>query len=85
MGITEKNIDTLFVHAEGRGAGFGKALIQHAISLQPELTVDVNEQNSAARGFYLHMGFVQMGRSDLDSEGRPYPLLHLRSSASKNY
>jgi putative acetyltransferase len=78
MGITERNIDTLFVHAEGRGKGFGKALVQHAIALFTDLTIDVNEQNAEAFGFYLHMGFVQVGRSDIDSEGRPYPLLHLR-------
>ena len=80
MGITEHNIDTLFVHADGRGKGFGKALIQHAIASFTDLTIDVNEQNPDAFGFYRHMGFVQVGRSEVDSEGRPYPLLHLRRS-----
>ncbi|MGB7196296.1 MAG: acetyltransferase [Collimonas pratensis] len=78
MGLTEENIDTLFVHAEGRSRGYGKALMRHAIGLHPNLTIDVNEQNGAAFGFYRHMGFVQVGRSEVDSEGRPYPLLHLR-------
>ncbi|TMD66902.1 MAG: GNAT family N-acetyltransferase [Chloroflexi bacterium] len=41
-------------------------------------TVDVNEQNDQALGFYLRMGFVVVGRSELDSNGKPYPLLHMR-------
>ncbi|HKB39870.1 MAG TPA: hypothetical protein VKD72_25770, partial [Gemmataceae bacterium] len=46
-----------------------------------ELTVDVNEQNAAARGFYEACGFVVEGRSELDDQGRPYPLLHMRLAA----
>jgi putative acetyltransferase len=37
----------------------------------------VNEQNPEAVGFYLHYGFAQTGRSPLDGEGRPFPLLHM--------
>jgi len=41
------------------------------------MSVDVNEQNPEAVGFYLHIGFVQTGRSPLYGEGHPLPLLHL--------
>lgn len=41
-----------------------------------ELTV--NEQNPGAVGFYEHMGFSTYRRTDLDEEGRPYPLLYMR-------
>ncbi|WP_326566727.1 acetyltransferase [Amycolatopsis rhabdoformis] len=68
----------LFVHADHRGAGIGSALLRKAFAEFPVLTVDVNEQNPQALGFYLHHGFVVVGRSELDSEGRPFPLLHLR-------
>ncbi len=34
-------------------------------------------------GFYLHYGFVQTGRSPLDGEGRPFPLLHMSLPASR--
>jgi putative acetyltransferase len=37
----------------------------------------VNEQNAQAVGFYEHLGFQRTGRSDKDSQGRPYPLIHL--------
>ena len=39
--------------------------------------VDVNEQNEPALGFYRHLGFAVVGRSALDGQGRPYPLLHM--------
>jgi putative acetyltransferase len=60
------------------GRGVGRQLVRHARSLWPELTVDVNEQNDAARRFYAACGFVVAGRSELDEQGRPYPLLHMR-------
>jgi putative acetyltransferase len=47
--------------------------------------VDVNEQNSAARRFYEACGFVVEGRSELDDQGRPYPLLHMRLAAPSTH
>lgn len=76
MGMTEAQIDALFVHAEARGVGL--ALVEHAAKLHPVLTVDVNEQNLSGAGFYARMGFETTGRSPVDDDGRPYPLLHLR-------
>ena len=40
--------------------------------------VDVNEQNNQAVGFYKHIGFNTYKRSDLDGEGKEYPILHMR-------
>jgi putative acetyltransferase len=45
------------------------------------MTVDVNEQNTKAVGFYERIGFKRTGRSRLDGQGRPYPLLHLSWAA----
>lgn len=39
--------------------------------------VDVNEQNAQAVGFYMHMGFSIVGRSETDPDGKPYSILHL--------
>jgi len=78
MFLHEGHLEALFVAAYARGLGIGKWLISHAIMLYPELSVDVNEQNKQAVGFYQHMGFQLSGRSELDNQGRPYPLLHLR-------
>lgn len=55
----------------------GKLLIEHALSLTPKLTTNVNEQNEQAVGFYQKMGFRVTGRSETDDLGQPYPLLNL--------
>lgn len=78
MGMTGAQIDSLFVHADAHGRGVGRALVAHAAALHPVLTVDVNEQNTSGAGFYTHLGSAIIGRSPVDDDGRPYPLLHLR-------
>ena len=77
MGMTDNNIDSLFISPDQRGKGIGKHMIAHA-KKQGTLTVDVNEQNTQGVGFYRHVGFVETGRSETDDQGRPYPLLHLK-------
>ncbi|MDH0729778.1 acetyltransferase [Pseudomonas sichuanensis] len=77
IGLNENHVEMLFIEPDLRGKGIGRALLEHARSSRNQLSVDVNEQNPEAVGFYLHYGFVQTGRSPLDGEGRPFPLLHL--------
>ena len=50
-------------------------------SLRSPIFTDVNEQNLQAVGFYEHLGFVPIGRSERDGQGRAYPLIHLRSAS----
>ncbi|MCD2195482.1 acetyltransferase [Actinomycetospora endophytica] len=71
-------VDMLFVDPSVHGRGAGSALVDEAAAHHRVLTVDVNEQNTAASAWYARRGFVQTGRSETDTEGRPYPLLHLR-------
>jgi putative acetyltransferase len=78
MGMSGSKMDSLFIAPEFQRRGAGLRLVLHAHALHGELTVAVNEQNVAARGFYEACGFVVEGRSELDDQGRPYPLLHLR-------
>lgn len=78
MGLSGAHVDTLFIDPASRGQGVGRRLLDHARELAGPLSVDVNEQNVQAVGFYRHMGFVQTGRSPQDDAGRPYPLLHMR-------
>ncbi|MBA1263710.1 acetyltransferase [Stutzerimonas sp. NM35] len=77
IGLNENHVEMLFIEPDLRGKGIGRALLDHARSSRKQMSVDVNEQNPEAVGFYLHYGFVQTGRSPLDGEGRPFPLLHL--------
>ncbi|CAJ1772753.1 Peptidyl-lysine N-acetyltransferase YjaB [Aeromonas salmonicida] len=76
-GVHDGNIKMLFLAPEARGRGIGRLLVAHAISRQGATRVDVNEQNVQALGFYQRMGFVVTGRSPLDGQGKPYPLLHM--------
>ena len=76
-GVHDGNLEMLFLAPEARGRGIGRLLVAHAISRQGATRVDVNEQNGQALGFYQRMGFVVTGRSLLDGQGKPYPLLHM--------
>lgn len=76
-GVHSCSLEMLFVADEARGRGVGGALLREAVSRHGVTRVDVNEQNPAATAFYLRHGFVRTGRSDLDADGRPYPILHL--------
>jgi putative acetyltransferase len=78
IGMSGSKIDSLFLAPEFQRCGAGRRLVQHAHALHGDLTVDVNERNEAARGFYEACGFVVEGRSELDDQGRPFPLLHMR-------
>ena len=78
IGLNENHVEMLFIEPDLCGQGIGRALLDHARHSRSGLSVDVNEQNPEAVGFYLHYGFVQTGRSPLDGEGRPFPLLHMR-------
>ncbi|MEX3776555.1 acetyltransferase [Pseudomonas sp. MYb118] len=77
LGLNESHVEMLFIDPDLRGQGIGSALLDHARKSHKVLSVDVNEQNPEAAGFYRHYGFVQTGRSPLDGEGRPFPLLHM--------
>jgi putative acetyltransferase len=77
MGMTEDKIDALFVAPEQHGKGLGRALVEYARRMTPKLSVDVNEQNEAARSFYRHMGFREVSRSERDDQGRAFPIVHL--------
>lgn len=78
MLIDGTHLEALFIDPDVRGTGIGRQLLEHGLSLHAALSTDVNMQNSQAVGFYQRMGFVETGRSEVDSQGRPYPLIHLR-------
>jgi putative acetyltransferase len=81
MGMSGSKMEALFLAPEFHRLGGGRRLVRHAQELRGELTVDVNEQNPAACRFYEACGFVVEGRAELDSSGRPFPLLHMRLAA----
>ena len=76
-GVHDSNIEMLFISPDVRGKGIGALLATYAIKSQGATKVDVNEQNQQALGFYQHIGFSVTGRSPVDGQGKPYPLLHM--------
>ncbi|WGY70006.1 acetyltransferase [Burkholderia cepacia] len=83
MLLDGSHMEALFVDPAHHGTGVGRRLVEHALASHPGLTTDVNEQNEAATGFYERLGFERCGRSALDGQGRPYPLIHLRYRGGK--
>lgn len=76
-GVAEQKIEMLFIHPASRGRGIGRRLTEFCIHTLKAYSVDVNEQNEAATGFYQKLGFKITGRQELDGLGRPYPLLQM--------
>ena len=77
LGLSAEKIEMLFVHPSTFGRGIGKKLLEFAIKNQNMSKLDVNEQNPSALGFYKHMGFEVIARSDTDAMGKPFPILHM--------
>ncbi len=71
-------IEMLFCIQQRAARARGGAWVTYAISTFGATTLDVNEQNEQAVGFYLRLGFRIIGRSERDSSDKPYPLLHLQ-------
>lgn len=72
------HIHMLFVDPRTHGRGVGTALLAEIATEFAVLHVEVNEQNPGARAFYAARGFLQVGRAEVDDQGRPFPLLRLR-------
>lgn len=77
LGVADRKIEMLFIHPDERGHGIGKMLLKHALEKMNATSVDVNENNQQAVGFYEHLGFKTVARSALDAMGKPYPILHM--------
>ena len=80
LGTSDDKVEMLFIDPAYRGKGIGKALLHYAVEGLGIRKVDVNEQNEQAVGFYRHYGFDVVGRSELDSTGKPYPILSMELS-----
>jgi len=77
IGLNGQAIQMLFIHPEARGDGFGTLLIDFAKTTHGANTVDVNEQNIQAIGFYEKLGFTAFDRTEVDAAGKPFPILSM--------
>lgn len=80
-GVNDDKLEMLFIDPAYRGIGVGATLLDFAVHELGVTTVDVNEQNAQARGFYEHEGFEIIGRSENDEQSEPFPILHMRLRA----
>jgi putative acetyltransferase len=80
LGEAAGKVEMLFIHPDYRGQGIGKVLMDYAVQKMQATMVDVNEDNPQAVGFYQHLGFKIVSRSELDSHGKPFPILHMEVS-----
>ena len=78
MGVAGDNLEMLFIENKHLGIGVGKELVLYAIENLHIWKVDVNEQNSQAIGFYKYLGFNVYRKSEIDTEGKEYPILHMK-------
>lgn len=78
LGADGEKVEMLFVDEQHRGRGYGRALLQMAVNGLGCKALDVNEDNPQAVAFYAHMGFTVTGRSPVDEQGAPFPLLHMK-------
>jgi putative acetyltransferase len=83
IGVHENKVEMLFIEPEARGKGIGKQLLEYAKDELGTTKVDVNEDNHQAIGFYERMGFATVSRSELDSSGKPYPILSMELRVPK--
>lgn len=77
-GTNEGNLEMLFLSPSVFRKGYGRAILEELIQQKKVTSVDVNEQNKGAAAFYKTLGFQLISRDDLDDQGKPYPILHLK-------
>lgn len=78
IGIQDEKIEMLFVSPQHLRKGIGKRLVDMAVRNHGAAFVDVNEQNPDARAFYEKLGFVEFGRTEMDGQGNPFPIIEMR-------
>lgn len=77
-GIADDKLEMLFLSPDYFQQGIGYKMISTAIQDYQIKYVDVNEQNPKTLKFYLRQGFTIFKRSLVDSDNRPFPILHLK-------
>ncbi len=62
-------VGALFVEPDFIGKGFGRLLMDQAVSINPKLTLDVFKENHIGRRFYERYGFHQVKKYVFDPTG----------------
>lgn len=78
LGTGNGMLDMLFIHPDERGKGLGRKMLEKAIAEYGCIALTVNEENPDAIEFYKHIGFNEYKRSEIDEDGRPYPIIYMK-------
>jgi len=78
--LVEDTVEALFVLPEFQARGIGSMLLEHAKSLRGKLKLSVFVQNLAAYSFYLHKGFIVLGKQLDENTGCQEFIMELTSS-----
>lgn len=62
IAMIKNEIGGLFLDPIFHGKGYGKALVDHVVEIQGNLSVEVFEKNTIGRRFYAGYGFAETGR-----------------------
>lgn len=76
--IADTKIEMLFIDANIRGKGIGRALLNHAIIEDGATKVDVNEQNPERPCILFKPRLQENCQIGTEGQGKPFPLLQLQ-------
>ena len=83
-GVSVHKMEMLFIHPAYFHQKLGSQLTKFCIYSLNVDEVDVNEQNVTAIHFYKRMGYQLIGRDEVDNQGRPFPILHLKHKRNEH-
>ena len=67
--VCDGALSTLYIHPDKQGRGYGRALLDFALTIDPNLKLTVLSTNEKAAGMYLRHGFRYTGRQQMLREG----------------
>jgi len=77
IGITESNIELLYVAFEARSRGYAKGLVDFVVRECSVTKVDVRDNDPDAVALYKHLGFEEVGRDVISGGDTAGYMLHL--------
>ncbi|MBC8716337.1 GNAT family N-acetyltransferase [Ochrobactrum sp. Marseille-Q0166] len=81
IGLLDCFIGGLFVDPSVQGYGIGHRLLDHALTLKGELSLEVYADNKRACRFYQRLGFQEISRRGEDDNGLPFTNIWMRRKA----
>ena len=78
IGLLDTFIGAVFVDPDFSRRGVGRALVSHALTLKPQLDLEVYAANEKACAFYTALGAVETGHRPIDDNGLPFELIRMR-------